>query len=267
MAIRTSGSGGSIKLTGTGGGMRITSSGGGGSPPMTMLGAWYRADDLNQADGSSVSTWADRSGNGADLVAISGISQPTLIASSPAFNGQKAIDLNGSQQLQRLLPPGYQGSDSAFSAYIVAQPANAGSLYAFCWGQPFGTGDNVALAWFTYLGNRAFTTTDSAVMGSPVFSATSNPQIVSVFNGQAQDIATSETLIDGAIPATLGPGEPGVLSIPVPVAEVRLGSHFGNGSTVFTGQIAEIIYYKKKHDSSERAATLSYLSSRYGISI
>jgi len=236
-------------------------------PPSAQMSAWYRAGDIDQADGSSVSTWVDRSGNGADLVAIFGISQPTLIASSPAFNGQKAIELSGSQQLQRLLPPGYQGNDSAFSLYIVAQPANTGSLYAFCWGQPFGTGDNVAFAWFTYSGNRAFTTTDSAAMGSPIFAATSNPQIVSVFNGQAQDIATSETLIDGAIPATLGPAGTGVLSIPSPVAEVRLGSHFGNVSTVFAGKIAEIIVYHTNHSAAERAQALAYLSSRYSIPV
>ena len=236
-------------------------------PPLGQMSAWYRAGDINQAGGSSVHTWTDRSGNGADLVAIPAISQPTLVTASPAFGGQSALNLNGSQQLQRLLPPGYQGGDSAFSVYIVAQPANTASLYAFCWGQPFGAGDNVALAWFTYLGNRAFTTTDSAVMGSPVFSATSNPQIASVFNGQAQDIATSETLIDGAIPATLGPGAPGVLSIPVPVAEVRLGSHFGNVSTVFAGKIAEIIVYHTNHSAAERAQALAYLSSRYGIPV
>lgn len=235
------------------------------SPPTASLAAWYRGDDAGTVNGASVPIWVDRSGNGDDLGPVGGISQPTVLTNQIDFNSQTVVSLDGTQQLYKTLPSGIQGSNSAFSLYIVAKPTAGSTRIAFAWGQPF-PGDAVN-ANFTINGAQAVVElTEGATMGSAQFVTTNDAQIFSACLGQGEDILTqSEIRIDGAIPANLGGGASGTLSIPVPVPEVRLGSYFGTPATSYVGLIAEILLYNKKHDATERAQTLAYLSDRYGI--
>jgi hypothetical protein len=238
-------------------------------PPTAQLSAWYRASDVNQANGTPVYTWTDRSGNGADLGPTfgGGLTPPTLVTGSVDFNGLNVLSLDGTQGLYRPLPPGYQGADSAFSLYIVCKPTVGMTRVAFGWGQPF-PGDAVIANWTLNGAQTVVEQGDGASMGSPQFVTNNNAQIFAGYLGHAQDIQTqSEVTIDGAVPANLGGGAPGVLSIPVPVPEARLGSYFGTPATNFVGLIAEILVYHKEHNASERAQTLAYLSARYAIPV
>lgn len=236
-------------------------------PPTAQLAAWYNAGDVNQPSGSDVYTWSDRSGNGADLGPVPGVAQPTLVIGQPQFNGQQVLSLNGSQQLYRPLPPGYQGAASALSLYVVAKPTAGATHVAFGWGQS-GAGDSVNANWTLNGAQTVVELTEGTSMGSKQFVTSTNAQIFSAYLGAGQNILTqSEIWIDGAVPANLGGGAGGTLSIPVPVPEARLGSYFGTPATSFVGLIAEILVYHKKHNLSERAQTLAYLSARYGIPV
>jgi len=121
MAIVTKGSGGSIKFTGTGGSLNIPSSGGGdgggpGSPPMTLMSAWYDAEDIMQAGGSDIDSWADKSGNGNNLSSftIYGM-KPQLDTTGTYFNGRKSVVFDHVRGGDPYYPDG-------FSMYFAGDP-------------------------------------------------------------------------------------------------------------------------------------------------
>ncbi len=68
-----------------------TGPGGVGSTVTNTL--WLQADDISQADGTSVSTWADRSGNGNDATQLSGANQSTY--QTAEIGGRSVVRLDG----------------------------------------------------------------------------------------------------------------------------------------------------------------------------
>ena len=285
MAVRTIGSGGSIKFNGTGGSLSITSTGGGGggggSPPMTMLGAWFRADDAGSSNGAAVNSWADRSASG-DVLTVPGgfaapMQPPTYLSSVAAFNNQPAVSFvsdlaagtagsQGGSYLAMTSPSAYLAGDSPLTIYAVISVDNylgdAKRIFTYGTLGTYQQRSMISLVatnrWDTKrLGldlGYGFVTYD--------FPVPSSAKIVEIRLAQgASSITDAFQAVNGVsqtITDTFNTGGP---EIPSPVNQVTMG----DGR--FDGKIAEIIYYKKEHDSSERAATLSYLSSRYGISV
>lgn len=237
------------------------------NPPTAQLSAWYRAGDILQGGGTTVFSWADRSGNGAGLVPVPGIAQPTLATNVAGFGGQSAVQFSGTQQLGRLLPPGFFGGDSAFSLYVVHSPAATGDLTVFSWGQYPAASGLVTLFFSTVAGNRKFTVTDLVATGAGYYAATSVPQIDSAFLAHGGNISNATIWRDGAAPS--GPDAPGggPLNLATPVAEVRMGGIAGSAIYPYVGQIAEVLVYHKNHNATERSQTLAYLSARYGIPV
>ncbi len=270
MAIKLTGSGGSIKLTGTGGSLKVTSSGGVPTqPPLGSLSAWYRADDIGVSNGSNVSSWVDLSGNGSDLGPVPAVSQPTYSTNVAAFNGHAAVSFSGTQLLYRT-SPNFAAGDAAISCYIVCDPTFAGgggtTLPMFSWGQDGGAQYRPTVLFYN-TDPQWIVAVDSFANNSPSYNATSSAQIVSFFNAQSNPISTSTILVDGAVPTQYNVGLGGAIAIPSPVAEVRMGGFVQNNSPCFVGQIAEVLLYNKNHDAGERAQTLGYLSNRYGIAV
>ncbi len=286
MAIAAKGSGGSIKFSGTGGGIRIASlgggggGGGGGSPPMTMLGAWYRADDAGVNNGDAVNSWADRSGSGDVLTVPPPKGAPTYLSSVAAFNNQPAVSFSSTgpiglyhgSYLEKTLPAAYLAGDSAFTIYaVLSVDSHSGFNEIFYYGENGNPPDagRIALSHRSYFGTPQIGFM-GGVNGQPIgglfynhtFSTT---KIVEIRLAQGASVGSAFQATNG-VEATYTPGQSGDYQSTVPqIASPVPAVTMGRG--VFDGKIAEIIYYKKEHDSSERAATLSYLSSRYGISI
>lgn len=258
-----------INVRGSGGAINFRI---GPPPPFTPLSlpglaAWYKAETATVNESLVVTLWPDSSGNGADLGPVPGVSQPTLLINHIDFNSQNVLSLDGTQQLYKLLPSGLAGSDSAFSLYITAKPTAGSTRVAFGWGQS-GPGDSVNVNWTINGAQAVVELTEGATMGSVQYVTDNSAQIFSAHLGQGQDILTqSEVRVNGAIPANLGGGASGTLSIPIPVPETRLGSYFGTPATSYVGLIAEILVYNAQHTNSERLQVTQYLAAKYGISI
>ena len=119
MVMKLKGSGGSIKIRGSGGGIKISSSGGGGpgSPPMTLMSAWYDAEDIMQADDSDITSWTDKSGNGNNLSPYNygGDWKPRLDTTGTYFNGKKSVKFDHVRGGDPYYPVG-------FSMYFAGDP-------------------------------------------------------------------------------------------------------------------------------------------------
>ena len=77
----------------------------------------------------------------------------------------------------------------------------------------------------------------------------------------------AEVWIDGAPGTVLAPGSANTWDIANPCPEVRMGGLSQETAVAYSGTIAEVIVYSKHQGAGERAATLAYLSARYGIPV
>lgn len=239
-------------------------------PPMDSLGAWYRSDDIAQGDGSSVSQWPDRSGNGANLTQTPGDS-PTFLNSVSSLGNRPALQMTGAQQLRLTNPSSYAGGNSAYSLYLVHDPildvTTTIPSIAFGWGGPGVGNDRVTV--FIYKVNNEW------VCGIESYNAGSGGRRIpfggQIFNASlAQNALCAQTVItvNGSILPDVDGAAGGPLAIPSPVPSVTLGHFPGSyGAFGYKGKIAEILYYSRQHTDLERDATLAYLSDRYGIGV
>jgi hypothetical protein len=245
---------------------------------MTMLCAWFRADDAGVSNGAAVNSWADRSASG-DVLTVPGeyaapMQPPTYQSSVAAFNNQPAVSFSSSGPgglfygsfLAMSSPSAYLAGDSALTIYAVISADNyigdGKTIFSYGAGLSYQQRDKIALV----LTNRW----DTKRLGLDVgygfatydYPITSTASIVEIRLAQGtSSVLDAFQAINGVSQTITDSFNTGGPSIPSPVDRVTMGG----GS--FDGKIAEIIYYKKEHSSEERTATLAYLSSRYGIAV
>ena len=231
-------------------------------PPLDLLGAWYRADDAGTSNGQSVSSWPDRTGNGNDLSLSQGTIAGVWRLSPTGFGGKPAVEFAGTTQLEKNLPPSFQPGSHATTTYTVFQYDFASPPVSI-WGfgsAPVGTQlqlihqmyGNPRAAVFMSVNNEFVTYDGTDGM----------PKIMSFSVPTGAAFSAADVRFDGQVANPLY--TLGSFNIPAPVQKVFVG---GYDTPNFTGYIAEILYYSKQHNADERAATLAYLSARYGISV
>jgi hypothetical protein len=82
--------------------------------------AWYRSDDLAGVDGSSVSSWVDRTGNGRTVTQATGGKQPILKLS--IINGRSVVRFDG---VNDALTQASFSIVDPFAVFMVAQQRSA----------------------------------------------------------------------------------------------------------------------------------------------
>lgn len=235
------------------------------SPPLESLGAWWRADDAGTVDGASVTSWADRTEYGQTLVTLGGVTAPTWQSSVAALGNRPAVQFGANKGLQVSAPAGIIGGRQAVTVYVVAQIETFTNVSMFYYGPSALTAFGTCMSVLNLnVPNRV----GSSIYGaSGMFPSNTAAQIISVRAGSNAAWSTSVLTIDGATVAASIDNGGLVLDVPSPVQIACVGGDVSPASFNFSGRIAEIIYYSKDQNASERAETLGYLSNRYGISV
>lgn len=236
-------------------------------PTSDQIIGWWRADDLSQAEASDVTSWTDRTGNTGTLIVPPGAIAPTFTASFPNLGNRPAVQfLGGIRQLYKELPANYPAGSDAFSVYVVHDPIFAGTIGTmFGWGQNYSANKRMCFSLFDY--TPWFIAGDAYGGGTPGFEASDAPQISSIFSASGALMSDAEIWTNGAPTSMILPGSSNVWDIASPCPEVRMGGLSQETAVAYNGTIAEVIAYRKRHSLSERAQTLAYLSSRYGIAV
>lgn len=197
--------------------------------------AWYRYNTGITVTGSGVSTWADQSGNGNDLLQGTDTNRPALQADgSILFDG---VDNFMSAIFAHTAPVTWYGllnpvtitsADRVFSGVtatvVVLETAAAAQLFCTA-----GAGTNAA------------------------FTAGSYHAICAVFNG-----ASSVFQVDG----TTATGDPGTND----PGGIVVGAAAG-GATAANIQVKEVILFAAAHDATTRGKVINYLARVGGLSI
>ncbi len=228
------------------------------SPGGSDLALWFRGDAGITSSGGLVSSWADQSGNGKDIMQGSSSLQPTLV--SNAINYNDALDFN-SDVLENIdgfytndyfavLKPDVTISNSSTNGYILGFETQAEGGF--------------------YVGNQNIVTSDlfgqtleAAGYDAAATAASINNDDVVVINVRNNSGATNQELFanGSSFTATTSGTFTNVSDNPI-----RVGNNFDNDNA-FEGQIAEVISYNTRLTDNLRRDVESYLALKYGITL
>jgi fibronectin type 3 domain-containing protein len=217
-----------------------------------------------QGNGSLVTTWP--SARGAMMSArITGTARPTLVHG--ALNGQAVVRFDGVDD-HLTLPGGFQDFTAGMSLYIVKRPTvltNAFKIFAL--GNGAGQ-QNIALGRAGQTAGYQFFTTDSGG-NFGWFNSSGNlvageAALVSVLQdaGSANSASYAQLAKNGT--ALVGQ------AVFVPPVTTRSLNYIGKtywNEGMFQGDIAEIILYNRKLNTTEQAAVRDYIAAKYALSL
>lgn len=223
--------------------------------PQTDLALWLRADEGVSTSGGDVTGWKDLANNGDVKVITSGTTllAPTYNASVAAFNNKPTLSFNKSALRDYNVN---FNTTNGITTFVVALPttttATADLISTGKVSEDFLMETNTTGKLITSYYRNGTTNT---VTGTTTIS-TSTPSILSQRFG-----SNVQSFINGVSQGTAAIG-----ALANMVKTIRIGSSLTT-TAPFTGQIAEIIVFKKALSDADRLAVENYLSQKYGLGV
>ncbi|MDX1959961.1 MAG: hypothetical protein SFU98_15425 [Leptospiraceae bacterium] len=239
---------------------------------LTNLGLFLKADSINQADNTQVTTWSDSSGNGYDATQGTGVNQP--IFRTNALNGLPVIRFDGTNDfLARTIASPLLTNGTALynhTNFFVLKRNGIGNIqHIFILRQPIQTnGSNSNEFQFTadsslLIGSSSIfgplndlfltNTSDYFIFSWRISNATANNYSSSYYrNGflrLVHSITTGTNYSTGSQEFYIG----------------RNSGPLGSPANQFNGDIAELIHYNRLMTETEHNQVVCYLSKKYNI--
>jgi len=216
------------------------------------LKVWYKADSITGlADGASVTSWVDSSGNGKSLSGTGAIYQATGI------NGRPIVYFNGSGNLTATntgLPTG----NPARTVYTVGYKGGTNANQEM-WGWGDNSTGRVGLWW----GNNAVCYESMGPTTGWYSTVVGNKFILTHAHGAGENL-TQNPLYANGVPTTMS--ATGTANIGT--STIAVGHIPGYTDALYwVGGCAEILVFDRKHTNSERQQVEAYLAEKYGISV
>lgn len=219
------------------------------------LQLWLDADDSETItlNGSTVSQWDDKSGNGYHCVQGTASNQPTYVTA--AQNGKNVVRLDGGNDYMQNSTNTIVGGSNARTVFVACKNTDASGIT-----YPFGLGTraNVGSGQIFFIssevavrvsfGNIIWSTSlySSAGIITIQTNGTNVTQLLGWLNGSSLSVSSSTS-------ATLN---------------TQVGYMIGDsiGSSTWYGDVMEIIVYDSELSTANRESVESYLSTKWGIS-
>ena len=220
------------------------------------LAVWLKGDTGVTATGTSVTTWADQSGNSNDAIIAAGAASPSTVAN--AINNYTAIQFDGADDYMAIADAATIDCNSTgVSMFFVANVATGITT-----GQFLASKGGASYA-FGAINTAAGTTNGGVFNNSSSYYSTkdglspNNYQILGVVGGTMAGLndyfwmdgtsygASNRVSADNSDPLYLG--------------------NFNNASNFFNGSIAEVIIFNSVISDGDRQKVEGYLAQKYGI--
>jgi len=234
----------------------------GGVGDSQSIPVWLSADRLPLSDGSEVTTWPDRSGNGNDATVLAG-NGPDFQASVSSFNNRPVVRFNGSSDYLNL--PGIsnlgRGPNTVFAVSATNTDARQGILTVAdvdpLNGSAAGRRNlryNTGLVAQALNGGGAARTTSVSTGGTPSV-------LGSAFDGGQIDVAANRESPATASTNT-GSGTSAVLG-----AELQASNNQEEQINHLDGDVAELVVYNQELNTAQRIIVANALAAKYGVSL
>ena len=212
--------------------------------PVAGSAVWLKANAGVTADGGSVSSWADQSGNGNNATMAVKARQPSLI--SRGMSGKPVIRFDGAQSLALTKPV----SPNTFTVFVVGRNRMAGDDFSMILG-PGGNTPNNQLRWeggchLLYVGTGNEMPPFSVAIG--------DTRIAHILTLRYQD-SNMQVYRDGRLvsQATFSTNGPWTLS--------QIGAWYSKHYMV--GDVAELLIYPSSLPDASVNQTTAYLRAKY----
>ncbi len=218
-----------------------------------ILTAWYKADSIKLADGSSVSSWSDSSGNGHDAAQATSSRQPTLQANE--LHGRKVVRFDGS-------------NDIVSDGDIADLDVGTGDIWLACVFK--STDDSGAQNFFEKgatsfglrcLSNGVLQFTLGATTNTPLQSAGNWSRTEFVLATASRVSANANGFVNGSASTTTNQTNTGSISN----SDVFDIGARAVGAGTLTGDIAEILVGGATLTDADRQKVEGYLAHKYGL--
>ncbi len=228
-----------------------TGPGGVGSTVTNSL--WLQADDVSQADGTSVATWSDRSGNGNDATQGAGANQPTY--RTGIINGHSTIRFDGTDDY--LDDARSYNARTVLTVYNILSANQATTDLGQIWGN-YAEGCHVSLdargagGKWSFDGNGSVANTGKLALNGAAYGAFVGNPGTPTWTYDQFDLVTSEFNATRSLTRQ-------VLGSLVPT--------FSIGTHQYGGDVAELIVYNTVLNNAQRIIVENYLAAKYGLAI
>ena len=247
-------------------GLGVGSGGGWAWTPAALgssLALWLRADMGITLNGSTVSAWADQSGNGRNATQGTAANQPTYQASNANLGGQASLLFDGSTDF--LLNSGALFTGNAtHSIFIVARPVTLTSTEGFaCVGSTtagtratstIGQIDSAGFKWWWGGDDQLSPVSAGALVAGTAYVA-----------GKTYDSAS--TVVFGYVNGTQDGTATYGASTPNLSAGYAVGTYTGSAGGASNSEIAEMVVLSTVPSATDRGNITRYLGARYGITV
>lgn len=216
---------------------------------------WLRGDLGVTLTGGKVSTWADQSGNGHDVVQANAALRPTPVASSATLNNLPAISFDHATgtYLQGL-----------FAAFVTACTMAVAYTSVGAFGSCPCSSAQAGVGFVSLLNNQGAVNDPALTRPANITQDVGHGTATSVVIGTAD--ANTGNLYVNQKSVTDANGTAAV--IPAPQDTFDVGNLVGNEAAFgWNGEIAEVVVFDRILTAAEIASLGYYLGIRYGISV
>ncbi|MCB9195414.1 MAG: T9SS type A sorting domain-containing protein [Flavobacteriales bacterium] len=231
----------------------ISQTGPGGVGSSASNSLWLQADDISQGDGTSISSWTDRSGNGNDASQGTGANQPTYETSE--VNGHAVVRFDGTDDY--FDDARSYNARTVFTVYNILSANQATTDLGQIWGN-YAEGVHVSLdargaggTWSFDANNSVGNTGKLALNGAAYGAFGGNPSTPTWTYDQFDLVATEFNATRSVTRQVLG----------------SLFPSFAVGTHQYGGDVAELIVYNTTLNDGQRIIVENYLAARYGLTI
>lgn len=217
---------------------------------------WLKADAGVTLNGSTVSAWADQSGNGNDAVQATAANQPLYVANQ--LNGEPVIRFDGSNDYLIIADDATMRGMYGLSIYVVGKRYSTYSCYLNSWEggsdirNHYIFGNNFGAKADFYTG-----TSISSVGGSYTYTVTTSYYLLNgIYNGSKMYIYANGSLDATTYNQTghIGTG----------IKDTYIGTIY-NLSYFTQIDVCEIIMYSNSNSTVQRQQVENYLNAKYAI--
>jgi len=219
---------------------------------------WFVADDINQADNTSISTWPDRSRQKIDAFQATSSKQPTL--KKNILNGHSVVRFDGGDCLTGSdvnMKFGASGDGSGARACFIVCKVNANGVTELM----FAYGSSAS-----YQGWAIVKLNNNLIgVGRNGYDALSNNTVI---NGQYYVVGVVESgdVCDVYINGVYQGSSSSTLMNTVSSGSFAIGNYIpGAGDLYYTGDIAEIVYFNRNLSKYQALRIQGHLLEKYGL--
>ena len=226
--------------------------------------AWFDAAENITLNGSNVSVWGDKSGNGLDLTQSTTSAQPPYNSSNPNVNNLPTVDCNNDDSMETadssLLD---LTSTGGFTAYLVGSLDSWVSTFSFLIGRTNSTSWTLGWGVFYYSGALRWFVNDWNTAAQRCETSGPSAGSVNIFKMRYDQTNITAEIIG---PSADSDTQPYTSAVQEPSSEGLLIN--AGGSTAYDADFdyAEYIFYNRPLETNEQTKVENYLKSKYNIS-